>query len=164
MSLKWMLENDITGVIENTFTDEQDVFGVTETVELKRGGAAVAVTEANKHEYVRLIVRHRLLHGIVEQVVALRKGFGDIVPPNFMEMFDQRELELMICGLAEINLDGGCTACVGFYRSPVTSNMVGKHMSAWACSLGVTHCLIFTHAIPSPFPHPTSCNFPLSPP
>ena len=67
-SLKWMLENDITGVIENTFTDENEVFGVMQTVELKPGGAQIAVTEENKREYVRLIVRHRLLHGIADQV------------------------------------------------------------------------------------------------
>jgi hypothetical protein len=55
-------------VLDNTFTDERDMFGITETVELCPGGQHVAVTEANKREYVKLIVRHRLLHGIVEQV------------------------------------------------------------------------------------------------
>lgn len=42
-SLLWMLENDITGVIDNTFTDEHDAFGVVETVELKEGGADIEV-------------------------------------------------------------------------------------------------------------------------
>jgi hypothetical protein len=28
--LVWMLENDITDVLENTFTDEHDVFGAVE--------------------------------------------------------------------------------------------------------------------------------------
>lgn len=67
-SLTWMLENDITGIIENTFTDEYDVFGVVETVELIDGGASIAVTEENKHKYVDLVVRHRLMHGIEDQV------------------------------------------------------------------------------------------------
>ena len=107
-SLKWMLNNDITGVIENTFTDEQEVFGNIEGYELKPGGSDIKVTEENKKEYVRLIVRHRLLRGIVEQVVALRKGFRDVVPSQFMEMFDQRELELMICGLAEVSVADWC--------------------------------------------------------
>ena len=69
-SLVWMLENDITGVFENVFTDEHEVFGVMETVELKPGGAAIPVTERNKFEYAKLIVRHRLLQGIAEQVHA----------------------------------------------------------------------------------------------
>ena len=67
-SLKWMLENDITDVIDNVYTDDYEAFGVIETVELKPGGANIAVTEENKKEYVKLIVRHRLTRGIEEQV------------------------------------------------------------------------------------------------
>ncbi len=50
------------------FTDDHEAFGVVETVELKPGGQDIAVTEENKHEYVKLVVRHRLLQGISEQV------------------------------------------------------------------------------------------------
>lgn len=63
-----MLDNDITDVFDNTFTDTHEAFGVTETVELKAGGASIAVTEDNKEEYVKLIVTHRLMHGIEAQV------------------------------------------------------------------------------------------------
>jgi hypothetical protein len=63
-----MLENDITDVLDNTFTDEHDVFGVLETVELCPNGASIAVTEDNKKEYVRLICKHRLMRGIEDQV------------------------------------------------------------------------------------------------
>jgi E3 ubiquitin ligase SMURF1/2 len=67
-SLKWMLVNDITDIIDNTFSDEYEAFGVIETVDLKPGGASIPVTEANKHEYVQLMVKHRLNYGIEEQV------------------------------------------------------------------------------------------------
>lgn len=67
-SLKWMLVNDITNIIDNTFSDEYEAFGVLETVDLKPGGADIPVTEDNKHEYVKLMVRHRLNYGIEEQV------------------------------------------------------------------------------------------------
>ena len=63
-----MLLNDVTGVLDNTFTDEHEAFGVIETVALCPGGQDMVVTEANKWEYVKLIVRHRLLFGIVDQV------------------------------------------------------------------------------------------------
>jgi hypothetical protein len=56
------------GVIDNVFADEHEAFGVIETVELRPGGMNIAVTEENKVEYVRLIVRHRLLQGIADQV------------------------------------------------------------------------------------------------
>jgi hypothetical protein len=37
-------------------------------VELKAEGANIEVTEENKKEYVKLIVRYRLLRGIADQV------------------------------------------------------------------------------------------------
>ncbi|EDQ84973.1 uncharacterized protein MONBRDRAFT_34429 [Monosiga brevicollis MX1] len=103
-SLVWMLENDITGIIENNFVDEYDAFGVQETIELKPGGSDLPVTESNKNEYVQLIVRHRLNFGIEEQVKALKQGFNDVVPHAYVSMFDEAELELIICGLGEIDV------------------------------------------------------------
>lgn len=67
-SLQWMLDNDITDVILNTFEDEYEAFGVLETVELIPGGSNIDVTEDNKHEYIKLLVQHRLLRGIEDQV------------------------------------------------------------------------------------------------
>jgi E3 ubiquitin-protein ligase NEDD4 len=45
-------ENDIEGVIDETFTTAEDRFGELVTIELKPGGADVPVTEENKKEYV----------------------------------------------------------------------------------------------------------------
>jgi hypothetical protein len=53
-SLQWMLDNDITGVIDQEFTIEDDSFGEKKIVELKEGGAKIEVTEENKDEYIRL--------------------------------------------------------------------------------------------------------------
>lgn len=108
-SLLWMLENDITGIIDNTFADEQLSFGEVKTIELKPGGAEIPVTEDNKREYVELMIKHRLISDIKEQYQALKKGFDDVVPPRFMTMFDERELELIICGLGEIDVDDWST-------------------------------------------------------
>ena len=103
-SLVWMLENDIGGIIDNTFVDEQLSFGEVAVVELKPGGTNIPVTDDNKHEYVNLIVQHRLFDGVVEQCRAIKAGFDDVVPPRFMDMFDEKELELLICGLGDINV------------------------------------------------------------
>ena len=51
-NLAWMLENDIEGVLDLTFTEESDYFGRTELVELKPEGANTKVTDANKRECV----------------------------------------------------------------------------------------------------------------
>jgi E3 ubiquitin ligase SMURF1/2 len=103
-SLLWILENEIAGIIDNTFVDEHLSFGEVTAVELKSDGANIAVTDENKREYVDLIVQHRLLDGIVEQSRAIKAGFDDVVPVRFMDMFDEKELELLVCGLGEVNV------------------------------------------------------------
>ena len=59
-SLKWMLENSISDVIDTTFSVEHDSFGVLKVHELKKNGRNIPVTEANKKEYVKLYVNYRL--------------------------------------------------------------------------------------------------------
>ena len=42
-NLRWMLEHDISDVLDLTFTEEVDYFGRKELVELKPGGAMLKV-------------------------------------------------------------------------------------------------------------------------
>ncbi len=53
--LTWMLENDITDVIEDTFSITEEHFGEVVTVDLKEGGRDVEVTEHNKKDYVEWV-------------------------------------------------------------------------------------------------------------
>ncbi|KAI9601992.1 hypothetical protein KEM48_001282 [Puccinia striiformis f. sp. tritici PST-130] len=55
-SLKWMLDNDIDGIFELTFSVEADDFGSTRIVDLKPGGQEIPVTNENKPEYVQLLI------------------------------------------------------------------------------------------------------------
>ena len=74
-SLQWMLDNDITGIIDQEFTIEDDSFGEKTIVELKENGASIPVTEENKTEYVRQVVSYRLHHSIRDQLKAFLAGF-----------------------------------------------------------------------------------------
>lgn len=47
-SLEWTMTNDITDVLDQTFSVEDERFGEVVSVELKPGGASIAVTEQNK--------------------------------------------------------------------------------------------------------------------
>lgn len=67
-SLVWMLENDIEGVFDLTFSTERDDFGVTEIVDLIKDGRNIAVTNENKSEYVRLLAENKLSVEIKEQI------------------------------------------------------------------------------------------------
>jgi len=73
-SLVWMLENDITDIITETFSVDNDKFGVVETVDFCENGRNTAVTEANKHEYVRLMVEWRLTGSVKAQLDEFLKG------------------------------------------------------------------------------------------
>jgi E3 ubiquitin ligase SMURF1/2 len=103
-SLSWILENDIEGVIDHTFSVEHDAFGKMTVHELKPGGKDVVVTETNKREYVRLYVTFRFMQGIEQQFMSLQKGFAEVVPLQLLRRFDEKELELLICGIAHIDL------------------------------------------------------------
>jgi len=73
-SLVWMLENDITDIITESFSVEDDEFGVTRVVDLIENGRNIAVAEENKHEYIRLIVEHKLLASVKDQMEHFLKG------------------------------------------------------------------------------------------
>lgn len=88
-SLCWMLENDITDIITETFSVEDDEFGVTKIVDLVPNGREIAVTEENKHDYVRVVVEHKLLSSVKDQMENFLTGkllfscHGYVVESNF---------------------------------------------------------------------------------
>ena len=73
-SLLWMLENDITEIITETFSVETDDFGVLEVVDLTENGRNIPVTEENKHEYVQLVVEYRLTGSVQAQLEMFLQG------------------------------------------------------------------------------------------
>ena len=71
--MKWILQNDISGVLDHTFCVESNSFGERLSHELKPNGSNIAVTESNKREYVKLYVNWRFLRGIEAQFLSLSK-------------------------------------------------------------------------------------------
>ncbi|RDL40186.1 Hect, E3 ligase [Venustampulla echinocandica] len=104
-SLVWMLENDITDIITETFSVDNDKFGVVETIDFIPNGRNIPVTEDNKHEYIRLMVEWKLTGSVQEQLDDFLKGFHDIIPAELIAIFNEQELELLISGLPEIDVD-----------------------------------------------------------
>jgi E3 ubiquitin-protein ligase NEDD4 len=105
-SLQWMLDNDISGgILEQTFSTEDERFGVLTTEDLIPGGRDIEVTNENKKEYVDLMVKWRIEKRIAEQFQAFKEGFQELIPQDLINVFDERELELLIGGIAEIDVD-----------------------------------------------------------
>ncbi|CAB3385797.1 Hypothetical predicted protein [Cloeon dipterum] len=104
-SLVWMLANNISNVIDTTFSVEHNSFGALKVHELKPGGKDIPVTEENKFEYVGLYVNYRFTRGIEQQFAALRNGFSELVPNAMLRPFEEHELELVIGGLGSIDVE-----------------------------------------------------------
>lgn len=104
-SLVWTLENDIEGVLDQTFSTEDERFGVTSIEDLKPGGRDIAVTNENKKEYVDLMIKWRIQKRVDEQFQAFITGFHELIPADLVNVFDERELELLIGGIAEIDVE-----------------------------------------------------------
>ncbi|KAJ2742153.1 E3 ubiquitin-protein ligase tom1, partial [Coemansia sp. BCRC 34301] len=104
-SLEWILENDITDLLEETFSIEVDDFGQHRVVDLIPNGHEVGVTEENKAEYVRLVTLQRLYLAIKDQVKSFLAGFHDLIPRDLIQIFNEQELELLISGMPDIDVD-----------------------------------------------------------
>ena len=58
-------------------------------VNLSLGGAAQDITEANKEEYVDLVVAHRIAARVMGQFHAFIEGFGDVLPLDLLRVSDE---------------------------------------------------------------------------
>ncbi|KAA8538199.1 hypothetical protein F0562_027807 [Nyssa sinensis] len=111
-NLKWMLEHDISDILDLTFSIDADeekliLYERTEVTdyELIPGGRNIRVTEENKHKYVDLVAEHRLTTAIRPQINAFLEGFNELIPRDLISIFNDKELELLISGLPDIDLD-----------------------------------------------------------
>lgn len=103
-SVKYILDNDPEPLCL-TFSASREFVGQVEEVDLKPGGADIDVTESNKKEYVALLMKWRFEDRISKQMEAIKKGFNDIFNLKMLQVFDEREMEYLLCGLAEISVD-----------------------------------------------------------
>ena len=87
------------------FVETQDYFGTNKDTELCEDGANKLVTDENKAEYVRLVANYRLREAVKTQMDAFLKGLFMIIPKDFIKIFDNRELELLISGLVAVDID-----------------------------------------------------------
>ena len=51
------------------------------------------------------MVKWRIEKRIAEQFQAFKEGFQELIPQDLINVFDERELELLIGGIAEIDVD-----------------------------------------------------------
>uniref|UniRef100_A0A1B0DQ42 HECT-type E3 ubiquitin transferase n=1 Tax=Phlebotomus papatasi TaxID=29031 RepID=A0A1B0DQ42_PHLPP len=104
--LVYLKENNITTLgCELTFSLELQEFGVTEIRDLITNGRNIPVTEENKLEYIRLVCQLKMSGSIKQQLAAFLEGFYDIIPKRLISIFNEQELELLISGLPNVDIE-----------------------------------------------------------
>uniref|UniRef100_A0A8C4QTS3 E3 ubiquitin-protein ligase n=1 Tax=Eptatretus burgeri TaxID=7764 RepID=A0A8C4QTS3_EPTBU len=104
-SLIWIRDNNIEECeLEMYFAVDMEVLGKVTSHELKSDGAEILVTEENKDEYIGLMTEWRFSRGVKDQTKSFLDGFGEVVPLQWLQYFDERELEVMLCGMQEMDL------------------------------------------------------------
>lgn len=102
-SLLWIKENDPSELML-TFCLDEETLGQTTQRELKANGADIEVTNENKDEYIRLVIEWRFVARVKEQMSSFLEGFGSICPLALLKIFDENELELLMCGIQNIDV------------------------------------------------------------
>lgn len=78
-SLVWMLENSIEGIIDLTFSVERESFGELTVVDLMENGRNIAVTDENKHLYLKLVAEFRLAIETKSQIAVRLSSFSPLL-------------------------------------------------------------------------------------
>ncbi|KAM3927557.1 E3 ubiquitin-protein ligase NEDD4 isoform 2-T2 [Leptodactylus fuscus] len=103
-SLQWILENDPTD-LDLRFCVDEELFGQTNQHDLKPGGSEIIVTNKNKKEYIHLVIQWRFVNRIQKQMASFKEGFFELIPQDLIKIFDENELELLMCGLGDVDVN-----------------------------------------------------------
>ncbi len=102
-SLLWIKENN-PAELDLTFQVDEEHFGTTITRELRPGGAKIPVTDENKDEYIQAVIQWRFVSRVKDQMDAFKTGFNELVSLHLIKIFDEGELELLMCGIGAIDV------------------------------------------------------------
>jgi len=129
-SLKWMMDNDITDILYETFSVEgKDAFGDDIVHDLAKNGQEIEVDNDNKIEYIKARLSYTLCTRVEHQRVAFASGLFSVVPSELLSVFSYRELELLACGVSKVDVDDWEKNTV--YRSTNAQHQVVQWF--WEC-------------------------------
>jgi E3 ubiquitin-protein ligase HUWE1 len=105
-NLKTILEYPLEDIgLDLTFSIEDHSFGRSQVIDLVPNGRKTPVVDENKEKYVKLVCQHRMTTAIKNQIKAYLDGFYELVSPELISIFTPRELELLISGMPDIDVD-----------------------------------------------------------
>ncbi|XP_053395047.1 apoptosis-resistant E3 ubiquitin protein ligase 1-like [Mercenaria mercenaria] len=106
--IKYIEENDIEGM-ELTFSEEEYNVGTNgnggvKVIDLIQNGSKMAVTNENKLQYLDHLAQYRLANAVRDQIDTFLKGLNELIPDNLLSIFDENELELLLCGMRKYSV------------------------------------------------------------
>ncbi|CBY39846.1 unnamed protein product [Oikopleura dioica] len=109
-TMTWVRDNDLEEYpdLEMWFSTDQEILGEIESVDLKEGGSEIRnnfLFNFQKLEYIQLMIDWRFTRGVKEQSDRFLEGFSEVIPIEWLQYFDERELEMMLCGIHKIDID-----------------------------------------------------------
>ena len=75
-----------------------------QVVEYVPNGAKIPVTNRNKLRYLDAMAQFRLSSSVREEIEAFLKGLNELIPDNLLSIFDENELELLMCGTGNFSI------------------------------------------------------------
>ncbi|GAB1226757.1 hypothetical protein ENUP19_0304G0049 [Entamoeba nuttalli] len=104
-----MFDKEMSQQIDNLFLEDVTEWGLTFTeterinnkiheVELKTNGGNILVTQENKKEYLDLLLQYKFNTRIEKQIKWIKKGFYSLIDESTIQLFDEKELDRIICG------------------------------------------------------------------
>ena len=100
-----LLNLDDVGELYLEFNVTEDRLGEAVTVDLLDGGSDITVTNTNLPKYLEAQLKYRLFNRYKVQLMEFCKGFYDVVPEPLLSVFDFQELELLLHGLPNIDME-----------------------------------------------------------
>jgi hypothetical protein len=104
-NLLWLRENE---GVEHLGLD----FSVTEkrgdeivTIDLIPNGHNIAVTDANKREYLERKFHYMVFESVSSQLYIFLKGLYEVIPQELLMLYDAEEFDYLLCGTQEIDVE-----------------------------------------------------------
>ncbi|KAF1333673.1 Hect ubiquitin ligase, partial [Globisporangium splendens] len=104
-SMVWLVENDGVDDLGLDFSVMENRGGELVQVELIPNGCNVAVTDENKHVYLKRKFEYLLFESVSDQLYMLLKGIYEVIPQELLLLFDAEELDYLLCGTQEIDVE-----------------------------------------------------------
>lgn len=104
-SLLWLRRNKVTADLDMTFSVTREVAGEVQEVELLPGGSELLVTDANKEQFIGLMLKWRLEKNVEEQLKPFLNGLYSVVGRSVLRLLDAADLELVLSGSMDIDLE-----------------------------------------------------------